>query len=182
YVTRQKVGGTALKYFVVKQLAVASPEMLEKSKIGTETFAAFLFPRVLELVYTSHDLTALARDCGYSGPPFVWDEARRFEIRCELDAAFLHLYLPSTDTGHWQPAHGETAAALTALQSAFPTPRHAAEHILNTFPLIREADEKLHGHYRTRSRILTLYDAMLAAQRTGTAFQSSLSPLPGPLK
>ncbi|MBE7495794.1 MAG: N-6 DNA methylase [Verrucomicrobiaceae bacterium] len=181
FVARQKVGGMAFTYAIIRQLAVPPPTMLQSRCIGTEPFEKFIFSRVLELVYTSQDLTALARDCGYEGPPFVWDEERRFEIRCELDAAFLHLYLPSTDTGHWQPAPGETAAALTALQSAFATPRHAAEHILNTFPLIREADEKLHGHYRTRDRILTLYDAMLAAQRTFTAFQSSLSPLPGQL-
>ena len=36
---------------------------------------------------------ARACDCGWSGPPFRWDEERRFLLRCELDAAFFHLYL-----------------------------------------------------------------------------------------
>jgi hypothetical protein len=33
-------------------------------------------------------LTSVFRDCGYEGPPFRWDEERRFLLRCELDAAF----------------------------------------------------------------------------------------------
>lgn len=182
YVARQKIGGMHITYGLLKQFPVVSPQNFEKPLTwGDSNLSEFIAPRVLELVYTSHDLTALARECGYKGPPFVWDESRRFEIRCELDAAFLHLYLPSTDTGHWKPAEGERPEALASLQRFFPTPRHAAEHILNTFPLIREGDEKIHGHYRTRDRILSLYDAMLAAQRGGAPFQSSLLLLPGRL-
>jgi len=51
--------------------------------------------RVLELTYTAWDLEAFAQDCGWNGPPFRWDEKRRFLIRCELDAGFFHLYGPS---------------------------------------------------------------------------------------
>jgi hypothetical protein len=29
----------------------------------------------------------VAQDCGFDGPPFRWDEDRRFLIRAELDAA-----------------------------------------------------------------------------------------------
>ena len=48
--------------------------------------------RVLELTYTAWDLQPFAKDCGYDGAPFVWNEERRFQIRCEIDAAFFHLY------------------------------------------------------------------------------------------
>ena len=51
-----------------------------------------ILPRVLELAYIAQDLEAFAKDCGYNGPPFRWDEARRFLWRCELDAAYFHLY------------------------------------------------------------------------------------------
>ncbi|MFI5387224.1 MAG: hypothetical protein ACHQ50_14025 [Fimbriimonadales bacterium] len=44
---------------------------------------------MLELTYTAWDIAPFARDCGYDGPPFRWDDARRFLIRCELDAAFF---------------------------------------------------------------------------------------------
>ena len=37
-------------------------------------------------------LTPFAADLGDEGPPFRWDEERRFAMRAELDAAFFHLY------------------------------------------------------------------------------------------
>jgi hypothetical protein len=125
----------------------------------SRSFAA----RVLELVYTADDLAPLARDCGYDGPPFAWDEARRFEIRCELDAAFFHLYLPAEANGEWRMADGETAEQLVALRKHFPTPRDAVGFIMDQFPIVRQKDEQAHGRYRTREHILEVYDAMLAA-------------------
>jgi len=121
----------------------------------------------------------LARDCGYDGPPFVWDETRRFEIRCELDAAFFHLYLPCESTGNWQRAEGETPEQLADLQKHFPTPRDAVAFILDQFPIVRQKDEQAHGRYRTKERILEIYDALLAAQRTGKPYQTTLNPPPG---
>ena len=46
----------------------------------------------LELSYTAWDMEPFARDLGDDGPPFVWDEKRRFVLRAELDAAYFHLY------------------------------------------------------------------------------------------
>ena len=37
-------------------------------------------------------MAAFAPDLGDDGPPFRWDEERRFAMRAELDAAFFHLY------------------------------------------------------------------------------------------
>src|SRR5262249_46382643 len=101
YGARQKVGGTHMKYNVFRQLAVPPPLVYEMSPSWdiTISLADWLVPRVLELVYTAYDLAPLARDCGYNGPPFSWDDARRFAIRCELDAAFFHLYLPCAPDG-----------------------------------------------------------------------------------
>lgn len=42
---------------------------------------------MLELTYTAWDLEPFARDCGYAGPPFRWDEARRCLLRAKLAAA-----------------------------------------------------------------------------------------------
>jgi hypothetical protein len=181
YAARQKVGGTHVTYNFLKQFPVLPPEdFIRNSESGRSTLATqLLLSRVRELVYTGHDLTALARDCGYDGPPFAWDEARRFEIRCELDAAFFHLYLPCQATGGWQRAEEETAEQLGALQKHIPTPRDAVAFILDQFPIVREKDEQAHGRYRTKERILEIYDAMLAAQSSGKAFVSSLHPPPG---
>ena len=101
--------------------------------------------------YTAWDLEAFGRDCGYAGPPFRWDEARRFLLRCELDAAFFHLY-------------GITRAA--------------AAYILDTFPIVKRKDLATHGDYRTQRTILEIYDALSEATRTGHPYQTRLDPPP----
>lgn len=94
YVARQKVGGTAMAYFIFKQLPVLPPETYRQPTPWQPgiTLRDWILPRVLELTYTAYDLEPFARDCGYDGPPFRWDEERRFLLRCELDAAYFHLY------------------------------------------------------------------------------------------
>lgn len=182
YATRQKVGGTALKYFVFKQLPVPAPDVFSSALpvIDAKREALTWFgPRVLELVYTAHDLAALAEDCGYDGPPFQWDPMRRFEIRCELDAAFFHLYLPCQTDGSWQRADGETPEQLATLRKHFATPRDAVAFILDQFPIVRQKDEQAHGRYRTKERILEIHDAMLVSQRSGRPYHSNLDPPPG---
>lgn len=47
---------------------------------------------VLELTDTAWELEPFARNCGYAGLPFRWDEEFCFVLRAELDAAFFHLY------------------------------------------------------------------------------------------
>jgi hypothetical protein len=110
--------------------------------------------RALELTYTAWDLQQFAQDCGYAGPPFHWDEERRFVLRAELDAAFFHLYgLNQDDTAY----------------------------ILDTFPIVRRKDEqKYNGEYRTKTTILSIYDEMSKAIATGIPFKTHLDPLPGP--
>ena len=129
----------------------------------------WLLPRILELVYTSHDLTLLARDCGNDGPPFRWDEERRFLLRCELDAAFFHLYLGTPEEWSRQP---------DALTRDLPTPRAAVAHILDTFPIVRRHDEARHGTYRTKDVILEIYDQMSDAMTTGKPYATRLDPPP----
>jgi len=84
-------------------------------------------------------------------PPFRWDAQRRFQLRCELDAAFFHLYgLGRDDT----------------------------DYIMDTFPIVRKNDEKAHNTYRTKDTILALHDAFATAIRTATPWTSPLSPPP----
>src|SRR5690606_10809493 len=86
YVLRQKFNSQALNFYIVKQLPVIPPHAY------IETMLDFITSRVLELTYTAWDLRSFAQDVGYDGPPFVWDEERRFLMRCELDALYFHLY------------------------------------------------------------------------------------------
>lgn len=62
--------------------------------------------------------------------------------------------------GAWQPAKDEPAADFAKLQQAFPTPRHTVEYIMDTFTLVRKADEEKFGTYRTKQRILEVYDQL----------------------
>ncbi|NLX27083.1 MAG: class I SAM-dependent DNA methyltransferase, partial [Lentisphaerae bacterium] len=109
YVCRQKVGGVHLKYHYFKQLAVLSPHQVEQS---VKAFGC----NALELFYTSNELGELGFDGGYNGPPFIWNEERRFEIRCELDAAFFHLYGIDNEDD--------------------------VDYIMETFPIVKRKDEK----------------------------------------
>jgi hypothetical protein len=91
-------------------------------------------------------MTPFARDCGYDGEPFIWNDERRFQLRCELDAAYFHLY-------------GINQGDL--------------DYIMGTFPIVKRKDEAAHGTYRTRDRILEIYDQMAAGH-----FVSPLDPPP----
>jgi hypothetical protein len=92
---------------------------------------------------------------------------RRFLLRCELDAAFFHLYLSTDKGGAWLSGKEETAEELARLKASFPTPRDAVAHILDTFPIVKRKDEEKWGDFRTKRVILEVYDALAESIRTG---------------
>ncbi len=135
YCARQKVGGTHLTYGYLKQLPLLPPETYSCPCPWSpgQALADWIVPRVLELTFTANDIEALARDLGHVGPPFCWDEERRFALRCELDAAFFLLY------------------GLT---------RDDVAYVMDTFPIVRKSDDKAHGDYRTKTQILSSFDGL----------------------
>ncbi|UNM08235.1 MAG: N-6 DNA methylase [Planctomycetales bacterium] len=112
-------------------------------------------------------------------PPYRWDEARRFLLRCELDAAYFHLY---------------------GIQ------RDDVDYIMDTFPIVKRKDEAQYklkvlpgepgypanpseykaaedgsveiGDYRTKRVILEIYDEMARAQMRGVHYKTRLEPPP----
>lgn len=179
FVARQKIGGTHLTYGYLNQLPVLPPTTYEVAvPWHTMSVGDWLLSRVLELTYTAWDLAPFARDCGWDGPPFRWDEERRFLLRCELDAAFFHLYLPADENGDWRPAEGKTAEDLAHLKASFLTPRDAVAYIMDTFPIVKRKDEQRHGEFRTKNTILQIYDALADSIRTGQPYQTVLDPPP----
>ncbi len=91
---QQKPGGTHMTFSILKQLPMLPPNQYpvickwdHQALLGD-----WIFPGALELTYTAWDLETFAKDCGYDGPPFRWNEERRFLLHCELDAAYFHLY------------------------------------------------------------------------------------------
>lgn len=180
FICRTKFSGNHLSTFIVKQLPLPTREMIEVFLERLNLSSNWVDTRALELIYTAWDLETFAQDCGWSGPPFHWDETRRFLLRCELDSMFFHIYLPSEKNGDWCLAEGETAEDLMRLRTSFQTPRNAVEYILDTFPIVRRRDEEKWGEYRTKRVILEIYDEIQEAMRTGQPYQTRLDPLPGP--
>jgi len=183
FVTRQKQAGANLSFFVKRQLPlVRAATYAERTEWdATQPLDGWISPRVLELTYTAWDLEAFARDCNFNGPPFRWDEERRFLLRCELDAAFFHLYLPADTSGDWRQTDGETPEELIQLKSNFSTPRDAVAYVMDTFRVVRDNDEQqFNGDYRTKRVILEIYDALQDAIQTGRPYQTRLDPPPGP--
>lgn len=76
-----------------------------------------------------------ARDLGCAGAPFKWDEEDRRHRMARLDALFFHLYGIGRDD---------------------------AAYILDTFPIVREEDEKAHGRHLTKDLVLAYLNAVAA--------------------
>ncbi|GAB48608.1 Eco57I restriction-modification methylase domain-containing protein [Mobilicoccus pelagius] len=148
YVARQKLSSTGMTYFILKQLTTPPPAVFREPLPGvcTELLAEWLRPRVLELTYTSRRMAPYARDVlglpedGDPGVPFRWNPERRAHLMAEIDAAMFHLY---------------------------GLDRDEVEHVLDSFTVVRKYDERDHGSYVTKTRILALYDAM-ASHTPGT--------------
>ncbi len=134
YVTRHKMPGTNLSWFIVEQLPVIAPADYDRS-FGATTARDLIHDHVLRLTYTAHDMAPFARDLGYDGEPFIWDEEERRHLRARLDALYFHLYGLSRDD---------------------------AEYVLDTFPIVRREDEAAFGKYRTRDMTLAYMNALAA--------------------
>ena len=70
-------------------------------------------------------------------------------MRCELDAAYFHLYSIARDD---------------------------VAYIMDTFPIVRRKDETAYGEYRTKRVILEIYDAMARTMETGEPYRTLLDP------
>jgi len=169
FAARQKIGGTHLKYHIVKQLPVLPPDAY------TEADLFFIVPRVLELVYTAWDLEPFARDvweecspalrqeivrrwleCAGAPagqvrpdaatlPPFRWDAERRAHIRAELDAYYAKLY-------------GLTRDELRYILD--PKDVFGPDFPGETFRVLKEKEERQCGEYRTKRLVLEAWDRL----------------------
>jgi hypothetical protein len=144
YATRQKLGGTHLTFSVLKQLPVLAPEFFRSDD------RTYITSRVMELVYTAHDLTSVAEAAGHSGAPFVWDESRRAQVRAELDAYYAHLY-------------GLTLDELRYILD--PKDVFGRDLPSETFRVLKEREEKQYGEYRTRRLVLEAFNKLAESPR-----------------
>jgi hypothetical protein len=139
FVTRQKVGGITLNYFIVFQLPILPPNFYGADHLS------FILPRVLELTYTSHSMASFARDLGYDGPPFAWDEDRRALLRAELDAWYARGY-------------GLSREELRYILD--PADVMGPDYPSETFRVLKKNDIARFGEYRTARLVLQAWDAL----------------------
>lgn len=141
YIARIKIGGVNINFFHVKQLPILP------LKAYSETDLAFIVPRVLELTYTSHSMAPFARDLGYEGQPFAWDEDRRAQLRAELDAWYALAY-------------GLTRDELRYVLD--PKDAMGADYPSETFRVLQKNEIAKCGEYRTQRLVLAAYDELMA--------------------
>ena len=139
WTARLSIGGLHMSLFIIKQLPVLPPEAYLEEAMPGACYVELVVPRVLELTYTSHELEGFARDLGYDGPPFVWNEERRHRLRCELDAIYAHMYHLERSDLEWILDAPEPSAS---------------------FPKLKRNEIAEFGEYRTQRYALAAYDQL----------------------
>lgn len=154
FVARQKIGGTNLNFFIVKQFPVLPPERYIPADL------AYIVPRVLELTHTAHDMQAWADDLlaampsadprppeqhGTPLPPFPWNPERRAQLRAELDAYYARLYGLDRDELRYilDPAD--------VMGEDYPS---------ETFRVLKNNEMREFGEYRTQRLVLEAWDKL----------------------
>jgi hypothetical protein len=179
---RQKVGGTNLAFFILKQLPVLPPSAFSPQPSAL----AYIVPRVLELVYTAWDMQAFAED--------VWaesDETLRAAIvqrsaqqgrsglygRSELSSRSELRPDSPRDSFPLPPFiwNDERRARIRAELDAYiarlygltrdelryildPADVYGPEFPGETFRVLKEKETRLYGEYRTRRLVLEAWD------------------------
>ena len=125
-----KVAKEISETYNIKSIGVAA-SVLSKESL---TDALNVIKKELgEIDYVPASMKDFAESCGYHGKPYKWDEERRFQLQCELDALFFHLYGIKRDD---------------------------VEYIMETFPIVKRKDESQLGSYITREKIQIAFDNM----------------------
>ena len=139
WAARLSVGSVNMNFFIVKQLPVLPPSAyLKKSSCGIP-WVQLIVPRVLELTYTSEDIIGFARDLGYHGAPFAWNEKQRHCLKCELDAIYAQMYGLSRTDLEW------------ILDAPPPS---------SSFPSLKQNEMKEFKEYRTQRYVLKAFDLL----------------------
>jgi hypothetical protein len=145
FVARQKVGGTSLKTFTMRQIPVFDANQY------SQTDLQFIVPRVLKLTYTSYDMKPWALDLGYSSEPFLFDPPRRAQLRAELDAYYAQRY-------------GLTREELRYVLD--PEDVMGQGYPSETFRVLRDKEKREFGEYRTSKLVLDAWDRLQAGTLT----------------
>ena len=134
YVSRQKIQARHLNAYILEQLPFIKPDTYS-TKLGDTTVGEFIKQQVLKLTYTSWDMQPFAKDMGYEGNPFEWNEEERMHLMAKLDALYMNLYNISEDD---------------------------AEYVLSTFDVARKYEVENYGYYATKDLVINYMRALKA--------------------
>ncbi|MGM0561145.1 MAG: Eco57I restriction-modification methylase domain-containing protein [Pseudomonadota bacterium] len=154
FISRQKIGGTSLKYYTMMQIAIPEPDSFSNEDLS------FISSRVLELYFTAHTLRPLALDLDYTCPPFQFDPERRAVLRAELDAFIAQKYDLTRD---------ELRYILD------PADVRGSDYPSETFRVLKSNEMAKFGEYRTQRLVLEAFDRL-----THTTFLDSPAPPASP--
>ena len=163
FVARQKIGGTTLNYFYMKQFPVLSPDRYTPADL------AFIASRVLELTYTAHDLKPWAeglaaydsRPSAERDEPFAWSPPRRAQLRAELDAYYARLY--DLDREELQ-------------YILDPADVMGEDYPSETFRVPKKNEIEAFGEYRTRRLVLEAWDKLALGELPQLASPQQAAP------
>jgi hypothetical protein len=132
YISRQKIGGVTLNFFIVRQIPTFSPDTYaDKCPWDKkQTLEKWISDRVLKLTCTADDMKALAEAAGFREGVHKWKEPERAALRAELDAAYFHLYGLSRDDAAYILG---TFSGMSDGEGETLTPTSAASAILDAF-------------------------------------------------
>jgi hypothetical protein len=155
YLVRQKVS---------LHMSFAIMDTLPFPRVGIDsTWTRELVIRALRLTCTGSEMNGfwnqIASETGWvtptpvdGAPPGEQDPVRRRTLESEVNAIVA--------------------------RELFDLTRSELDAILETFPIVKKNDEKVHREYRTKRLILEIYDELAVAARTGRPYLSRLDPPP----
>ncbi len=132
YITRQKIGGVTLNFFIVRQIPTLPPDIYDNRCPWDkkQTLEKWISDRVLKLTCTADDMRPLAEATGFKEGVHKWKEPERAQLAREFDAAYFHLYGISRDDAAYILS---TFSGMVEDDSPTLTESSAASLILETF-------------------------------------------------
>jgi hypothetical protein len=142
YCVRQKLSGTNLTYFILKQLAIPAPESFTRADRN------FIVPRVARLTAGADEMRPWIADLGVDVEA-PRDDEERLEIRAELDAYIAVIY-------------GLTTDELTFVLD--PSLILGADYPSETFRVLKEREMGKYGEFRS-ARLVLAHHSQISVQR-----------------
>lgn len=151
YVARQKVGGSSMALFIMKQQPVLTPDQIPSSMQWQ------MVKRVAELCYFNHDMDGWASELWDemneeqraelpqlgAQQPWIYNPERRAILQAELDAIFAHLYGLNTED----------------LRYILDPEDICGKGCINeTFRVLKDNEIRQYGEYRTKRLVLEAWN------------------------